>query len=71
MEKDNKEFTAEDIRAITQNGTYEDSSNLWIFLVLMFVFAGWYPPNDSKTREELAELKGKVSVLEKLAARGN
>lgn len=71
MEKDNKEFITEDIRAITQNGTYEDSSTLWIFLILMFAFAGWYPSNDSKTREELAELKGKVSVLEKLAVRGN
>ena len=71
MEKENKEFTAEDIRAITQNGTYEDSSNLWIYLILMFAFAVLYPSNDSKTREELAELKGKVSMLEKLAVRGN
>lgn len=69
MEKENKSFTAGDIADVIKDDKTEDST--WIyFLLLMMIFA--IPMSgDTKTREELAELKGKVSVLEKLAVRGN
>lgn len=68
MEKENKEITTADIAAMVKDEKSTDS--LWIFLILMLAF-GFGPSYDTKTREELAELKGKVSVIEKLAVRGN
>lgn len=68
MEKENKEIMAEDISAMIKDDQTTDS--LWPYIMLMLFFA--FPlHNNTQTREELAELKGKVSVLEKLAVRGN
>lgn len=68
MEKGNKDIMVADISAMTKDDKSTDP--FWPFLIIMLCF-GLAPSYDSKTREELAELKGKVSVLEKLAVRGN
>lgn len=52
-----------------QDATFEKNvweGDMWILLFLMLIFAIPFG-SDHQTREELAELKGKVSVLEKLA----
>ena len=52
-----------------QNTTLEKNvweGDIWVFLFLMLIFAIPFG-GDHQTREELAELKGKVSVLEKIA----
>lgn len=68
MEKENKQIMAEDIATMIKDDKSPDYFWPYIMLILLFAFPFH---NDTQTREELAELKGKVSVLEKLAVRGN
>lgn len=69
MEKENKDIMAADISAMMKGDKATDSS--WIYYILLMMLLAFPMSGDTKTREELAELKGKVSVLEKLAVRGN
>lgn len=68
MDKDRKELTAEEISAMTKDWNVSSDSNwIWV-LVLMAIFAcSWGSGTDLKSKEDIAELKGKVSVLEQLA----
>ena len=45
----------------------EYSDSFWFFVIVMLAFAMPFPQTDYKLREEVAELKGKVSVLEQFA----
>ena len=45
----------------------EHSDMFWYFILMCLLFGMPFSQTDSKLREEVAELKGKVSVLEKLA----
>ena len=52
-----------------QDATFEKNAwegDTWILIFLMLIFVIPFG-SDHQTREELAELKGKVSVLEKIA----
>lgn len=62
MGKENKDITAYDIAEMVKDDKTTDSS--WIYFLLIMLFA--FPMSgDTRTREEIAELKGKVSMLEK------
>ena len=53
-----------------ENATEKDwcPDNYWFYIILMMVFGfGSFGGTDHALREEVAELKGKVSILEKLA----
>ncbi len=59
-----------------ENAIEKDSwtDNSWIFIPLMMLLAFGFPSGtDHELREEVAELKGKMSVIEKivLSDRGN
>lgn len=69
MEKGNKDIMVADISAMMKDDKTTDSS--WMYFILLMMLFAFPMSDDTKTREELAELKGKVSVLEKLAIRGN
>lgn len=43
------------------------SDSLWFFVIMLLAFGAPFSNTDYKLREEVAELKGKVSVLEQLA----
>ena len=59
-----------------ENAIEKDSwtGDSWVFVILMMLFAfAWPSGTDHELREEVAELKGKMSVIEKivLSDRGN
>lgn len=69
MGKENKDIMVADIASMIKDDKITDSS--WIYFILFMMLFAFPMSGDTKTREELAELKGKVSVLEKLTVRGN
>lgn len=69
MEKENKDIMIADVASMIKDDKTTDSS--WIYFTLLMMLFAFPMSGDTRTREELAELKGKVSVLEKLAVRGN
>ncbi len=63
---ENKEF--EELKEILKNGNgTSDSSWIWILLLLSFSMIGNTRVNEEmKMKEDIAELKGKMSMLEKM-----
>ena len=63
MEKKDERLTHDEIMEMMKQG---DSNDLWWITILLLVLGTSFPSYSSKTEVELAELKGKVSVIENL-----
>ena len=59
--------TAEQLREELKKSDGKGTSMfLWLFALLMLAKPFDYPEPDTKLKEDVAELKGKMSVIEKL-----
>ena len=68
--KDNKELTTgfnfADFAAITAPPNTSNGFDLTVLLTIFAMFAGNNNSDTTKLKEDVAELKGKISIIEKL-----
>lgn len=65
MKEDKRVISLEEIEALRDSNNWDHDA--WWIILLMLIFIGFGDHTDHQTREELAEVKGKVSILEQLA----